>query len=359
MILYIMSYIDEELLTEITSKLSPSGYEKELSFFIKEYIDDNCKNVQAVFDSNELYAYRLSKKSKKTKTILFDAHIDQVSCRIFNITPDGFLLCKSFGINNTDLLGSRCTVMTKKGKIPGIITILPPHLDIRDNDIIVDIFAESREEAENIVEKGDSVVFNSKIEILSSNSGNRYITGAGLDNHIGIYVLTKLFLEIDKLDEIDYNFIAHFSCREEVGGLRYINMLSDVDEIPKKIDIILVIDTDVATDLPNIDKSEFADSKIGHGTILSRNMVDDNDVFNYISTIANENNINYQVTMSDGNGGNNLAYYGKLNSVGQSIGIPLRYMHSAVELVRLDDINNTILLLIKSIENIDDFFNVK
>jgi putative aminopeptidase FrvX len=85
-------------------------------------------------------------------------------------------------------------------------------------------------------------------------------------------------------------------------------------------------------------------------------MVDDNDVFHFISTIANENSISYQITMSDGNGGNNLAYYGKLNSVGQSIGIPLRYMHSAVELVRLDDIDNTIDLLYKSIINLDRFF---
>jgi len=352
-----MSYIDEELLTQITNKLSPSGYEKELTTFVRDYINENCKNVKAVFDSNELYAYRLSKgKKTKPKTILFDAHIDQVSCRVFNITGEGFLLCKSFGTNSRDILGSRCIVMSKDKRIPGIITILPPHLDISDNTIIVDIFAESREEALEMVEKGDSVVFDAKVDIITSNSGSKFITGGGLDNHIGVYVLAKLFLEIDKFDEIDYNFIAHFSAREEVGGLRYINMLYDIDEIPKKVDLILVIDTDVATDLPNIDKSEFADSKLGSGTILTRNMVDDNDVYNFISDIANQNDISYQVTMSDGNGGNNLAYYGKLNSVGQSIGIPLRYMHSAVELVRFDDINTTITLLVEVVKNLGTFY---
>lgn len=349
-----MSFIDEELLLQITNKLTPSGHEKELRSFIKKYIDDNCKNVKSVMDSNELYAFRLS--NKKSKTLLFDAHIDQVSCRVFNITNDGFLLCKSFGINNVDVLGSKCIVFTKKGKIPGIITILPPHLDIRDYNIIVDIFAQSQEEAQELVEKGDPVVFDSKVQIITSNSGNKYITGAGLDNHIGIYVLTKLFLEIDKLDKIDYNFIAHFSGKEEVGGLRYINMLSGIEDIPKKIDLIFVIDTDVATDLPNIDKSEFADSKLGQGTILSRNMVDDNDLYQFISSVAKENDFKYQVTMSDGNGANNLAYYGKINSIGQSIGIPLRYMHSQVELVRFDDINNTISLLEKIITNLDQFF---
>jgi len=351
-----MSFIDEELLLEITNKLTPSGHEKELKSFLQKYFDVNCKNVKAVMDSSELYAYRLS--SKKNKTILFDAHIDQVSCRIFNITNDGFLLCKSFGINNVDVLGSKCTVFTKNGKIRGIISILPPHLDIHDYNIIVDIFVQSKEEAEQLVEKGDPIVFDSKVEIFNSNSGKKYITGAGLDNHIGIYTLTKLFLEIDKLDDVEYNFIAHFSGKEEVGGLRYINMLSNVEEIPKKIDLIFVIDTDVATDLPNIDKSEFADSKLGEGTILSRNMVDDNDLYQFISNIANINDIKYQVTMSDGNGANNLAYYGKINSIGQSIGIPLRYMHSAVELVRLDDINNTVYLLMKTINNLDKFFKV-
>ena len=351
-----MLHIDEDLLLNITNKLSPSGYEKELTQFVKKHIDENCKNVKAVFDSNELYAYRLSKKPK-TKTILFDAHIDQVSCRIFNITDDGFLLCKSFGINNIDILGSKCIIMTKSGKIPGIITILPPHLDLMDNNIIVDIFVGSKEEALTLVEKGDSVVFDSEVKIIKSNSGNKFITGGGLDNHIGVYVLTKLFMAIDSFDEIDYNFIAHFSAREEVGGLRYINMLYDITEIPKKVDIILVIDTDVATDLPNIDKYEFADSKLGSGTILSRNMVDDHDVYNFISDIAIKNKLKYQVTMSDGNGGNNLAYYGKLNSVGQSIGIPLRYMHSAVELVQFDDINTTITLLLEVIKKLDTFYS--
>ena len=61
--------------------------------------------------------------------------------------------------------------------------------------------------------------------------------------------------------------------------------------------------------------------------------------------------------MSDGNGGNNLAYYGKLNSVGQSIGIPLRYMHSAVELVQFDDINTTITLLLEVIKKLDTFYS--
>ena len=60
--------------------------------------------------------------------------------------------------------------------------------------------------------------------------------------------------------------------------------------------------------------------------------------------------------MSDGNGGNNLMFYSKLNIIGQSIGIPLRYMHSAVEVVCFDDINTTILLLLLTIKSLDKFF---
>jgi len=353
-----LEYIDKGLLKNITTKRSPSGYEKELKDFVFQYINKTCKHVKAVYDKNELFTYRLS-ANKNTKTVLFDAHIDEVSCRVFNITDDGFLLCKSFGINNQDILGSRCIVMTANGKVPGIISILPPHLSLENRDIIVDIFTKSKQESENIVEIGDSVVFDRKIQIITTQNETQYITGPGLDNHIGIYILTKLFLEIDKMDSIDYNFIGHFSSKEEVGGLSYINMLYSYKEIPKNIDLIFVIDTDIANDLPNIDKTQFSESKLGNGTIITRNLVDNNDVFIFLKHVAKNNKIKYQITMSDGNGGNNLMFYSKLNVIGQSIGIPLRYMHSAVELVSFDDVNTTIFLLIASIRDLHNFFTRK
>jgi putative aminopeptidase FrvX len=95
---------------------------------------------------------------------------------------------------------------------------------------------------------------------------------------------------------------------------------------------------------------------LGKGTIITRNFVDNNDIFVFLKQVANENKINYQITMSDGNGGNNLMFYSKLNVIGQSIGIPLRYMHSSVEVVCFDDINTTILLLLSAINNLNRFF---
>jgi putative aminopeptidase FrvX len=350
-----LKYIDKKLLKDIAKKRSPSGYERELKEFVYKYINDKCKNVKAIYDKSELYAYRLS-TDKNAKTILFDAHIDEVSCRVFNISDEGFLLCKPFGMNNHDIIGSRCTIMTSNGNIPGIISILPPHLSLENTDIIIDIFTNSKSESEKIVEIGDSVVFEKKIQIIKTPERKQFITGPGLDNHIGVFILTKLFLEIDKMDQINYNFIAHFSSKEEVSGLAYINMLQSYDNIPKNIDMVFVIDTDIANDIPNIDKTQFSISKLGKGTIITRNFVDNNDIFVFLKQVANENKINYQITMSDGNGGNNLMFYSKLNVIGQSIGIPLRYMHSSVEVVCFDDINTTILLLLSAINNLNRFF---
>jgi endoglucanase len=342
-----MSLLDMNLLIGITSQTSPSGYEKSLKELLFNHFKNTCKNVQVAYDSGELYTFRLS-KNPNAKTILFDAHIDQVSCRVFSITSDGFLLCKAFGTNNQDILGKRCIVLTKNGNIPGIITIIPPHLNIRDDSIIVDIFAENGKEAKKMVEVGDSIVFDRKPEIIRE----KYLVGTGLDNHVGIYTVAKLFLEIDKMADLDYNLIAHYSSREEVGGLRYINMLDDVPNIPKRIDLVFVVDTDVATDLPNINHGDFPLTRLNSGPILTRNLMDDHEIFRFVADVAEDKQIDYQVTMSDGNGGNNLSYYGKLSSLGQSIGIPLRYMHSSVELVHLDDVDKTIRLLIEIVNGL-------
>jgi endoglucanase len=116
--------------------------------------------------------------------------------------------------------------------------------------------------------------------------------------------------------------------------------------------LVFVVDTDVATDLPNINHGDFPLTRLNSGPILTRNLMDDHEIFRFVADVAEDKQIDYQVTMSDGNGGNNLSYYGKLSSLGQSIGIPLRYMHSSVELVHLDDVDKTIRLLIEIINGL-------
>jgi putative aminopeptidase FrvX len=95
---------------------------------------------------------------------------------------------------------------------------------------------------------------------------------------------------------------------------------------------------------------DIPETALRKGPIITRNISDDNDVYNFLMQIIGD--MPHQITMSDGDGGNNLLDYNKLNAVGQSIGIPLRYMHSSVETCHLDDILLTIQLLVRIVKNL-------
>lgn len=342
--------LNKKLLLELVKIPAPSGLEYLMKDYLLKYGKENLKNTDVIFEGGEVYFIKKS-NNPNAKSVLFDAHMDNVSLRIMSITDDGFLICRSFGLNDEDIYGKEVNVLTKNGIINGVISINPPHLNIKNNQLIVDIFAKNGEEAKYLVEIGDAIFYKPYAKIV-----NGHLSGTFLDNHIGVYSLINLAKMIDEIENIKYNIIFHFSSREETGNLKYLSMLPQNEEkISRKIQLIFVVDADLATDVYNLNRDDLPKSYLGKGPIISRNIIDDYNVYKFLMSIMDD--IPYQTVMSDGNGGNNLIDYNKLNVYGQSIGIPLRYMHSSVETCRLDDIKWTIQLLYNIVLNLDIFFS--
>jgi len=342
---------NQDTLLEITSILSPSGHEENIQQYIIEYCKKNLKNVKFELNNSDLYLYRFSKK--EDNTILFDAHIDQISCRIMRILDNGLLVTKCFGTNNENMHGKPIFVINERGeKIEGIISIIPPHINKENDDtIITDILCDHINQTKEKVDVGDPIVYNNTPRIINDN----YIVGAGLDNHVGAYSLLELANQIDKLETINHNVIIHFSRREETDGLSYGNI--HIPDMPNKIDIIIVVDTEISTDLPNLEELKFPDVSMNKGPLITKNILDNVKMYKFIKNIVTKNKLSYQIAMTDGNGGNNLDGYNRLNIFGQTIGIPLRYMHSSVESVAISDIKDTIKLLYHLFINLNIFFS--
>jgi putative aminopeptidase FrvX len=228
--------LDTQLLKEIISVPSPSGHEMHIKKYLIDYAKKNLKKTEAFVNGGEVYFLKKAdKKSSNAKNILFDAHIDHVSLRIMTITNDGFLICRSFGINDEDSFGKPVNILTKNGLVKGVIAINPPHLNKKNKQIIVDIFVSSKKEAEKKVNIGDSIFFEPNVQII-----NNFVNGTALDNHVGVFTLVSLAKMIDKMP-LDFNIFFHFSSREEVGGLKYIALSELVKDIPNKIDLIFVV----------------------------------------------------------------------------------------------------------------------
>ena len=335
--------MSRDYLLDICSIPSPSGYEDSLINYILNYSKKNHSQVKAVLDSGELYMVRQS-NDPNNPTIFLDAHIDQVSFRVYRITPEGFLICKGFGVDVKDVIGHSVQIFTNAGIIDGVSVFYPPHLEQKLDEIIIDPLGKK-------AEIGDPVFFPCHPRIHGD-----FIIGGGLDNHLGVYTLLRFADHIDSLAGVDYNVIIHMSRKEEVGGLKYIHILDDYPElIPKRIDLMIILDTEIAFDYPRLNTDQFPDISLGSGPVLTRNLTDNHQVFKFFKSLQDSK---YQVAMSDiAQAGNNLADYNRLSSLGQSIGIPLRYMHSPVEVARLSDIEDTLRLLQTCFENLDSFFH--
>lgn len=337
--------LDLKLLEEIIKIPAPSGHEYNMKNYLVGFAKKKLEKTKAFMNGGEVYFLKKAdRNSSHAKNVLFDAHIDHVSLRVMTITSDGFLICRSFGINDEDTYGKNVNILTKNGIVKGVIAINPPHLNVKNRQIVVDIFVSDKQEAQSRVQIGDSAFFESNMQII-----NNFVSGTALDNHVGVFTLVSLALLIDKM-ELDHNIFFHFSSREETGGLKYIAQTQMVPDIPNKIDLIFVVDTDLANDSYLLRSDDIPETALRKGPIITRNISDDASVFDFLMKIMG--NLSHQITMSDGDGGNNLLEYNKLNAIGQSIGIPLRYMHSSIETCHLDDIILTIELLLRIVKNL-------
>lgn len=332
---------------------SPSGMENTMIKYLKGFNTHNFQLIENLSSDHNLTFY-LDNGSKKT--MLIDAHVDEIGSRVKNITSDGFLLVKPFGSDPEHLYGRPAKIYShKKDEIlPGVFLIDPVHLkkvrnrsgDILNQELLyVDAGFTSKVDAEKYITIGDFVLPN--YPIFKMGRKKHLLTSKALDNTIGTYILLEILLHFDQYpQESGYNLILNFSSGEEIGNAAFLGF----DTIPKnkRIDKMIILDTIFAFDVPFINKEIYGDIKLGKGPVFERGGPN-RGLYRELSSAADTINIPYQNYLT-GAGGSNLTYFAKYNSMTQFIGVPARNLHSPVETVHLDDISNTYNLLKKFIQ---------
>lgn len=271
--------------------------------------------------------------------ILLDAHLDEIGMVVTSITDDGFLKVGAVGgIDKRMLLGYEVTVWGRQ-EIMGVISTLPPHLQSADdehkvpdmNEISIDIGL-SREEAEKLVSLGDRVTFKRQFTPLLNNQ----ISSNCLDDRTGI---ASILLALDELKKLPVKVTVLFSTQEEVGtrGAKTGAFAVNADEC---------ISVDVSFGYsPNCNKEECGivskGAMIGYSSTLDRN------ISNILKSVAEKDNIPYQCEIMSGKTGTNADVI-SLTENGIKCGlisIPLKYMHSPVEVVYINDVESVSKLI--------------
>ena len=274
----------------------------------------------------------------KEKTILLDAHLDEVGFTVTNVDSNGFVTVSNCGGIDLRQLPTREVVIHGKKDIAGVFISTPPHLSKKDetfSDISkIKIDTALGSIAGESISAGDFVTYKSNFISL----GESRVSGKALDDRAGCAVLL-LLAQILKREELGVNVVMLFSDSEELGlrGARTAAFGINADEA-------VAVDVSFG-DAPDVPAQKCG--KMGEGVMIGFSPVLSKRVTRTLEEIAEKEGIAFQREVMNSSTGTNA----DVISVSKSgipcglVSIPLRNMHTDCEIVDLKDIEATAQLL--------------
>jgi putative aminopeptidase FrvX len=275
-------------------------------------------------------------------------HIDEIGLIVHHIDDEGFLYFT--GVGGWDpviLVGQRLEIATRNGPIAGVVGKKPIHL-LKDEErkqapelrqLHIDIGAADGEDARRRVRVGDvAVIAGEPLEYP-----NDRIVSRSMDNRLGCFVAYEVARLVAEAGGAPGDVAGVAVTQEEItfAGAR-------TTAFTLQPDVAIVVDVTFATDPPGSDEKELGTHKFGSGPVIGRGSTLDPQVFELLHAAGEEAGIPFTVAASARYTGTDadaihLTRGGIPTGV---VSIPLRYMHSPVEMVQLEDVDNTAKLIV-------------
>ncbi|MDD3295805.1 MAG: M42 family metallopeptidase [Candidatus Omnitrophica bacterium] len=339
-----------EFLKKLINTASPSGSEEEAGIIWREEVAKSISKVKNDIHGNSIAVIN----EAKTPKVMLAAHIDEIGFMVKYIDKEGFIYFSAVGGIDARLVsGQRVKIKTKKGNVLGVVGKKPIHLLKPEEkkkaeeitDLWIDIGAENQAQAKAKVDIGDVAVIDVGFDSLCSDR----IVGRGLDDKAGVFVAAEVLKSIFK-ESFDTCLVGVATVQEEIG-LRG----AKTSAYGISPDIGIAVDVTFASDFPTMDKKETGDIKIGAGPVIAKGPNINSKIFDLLVNTAKEKNIPYQIeAISRATGTDaNVIQLTKSGVATGLVSIPLRYMHTPVEIVSLKDLENTIALIKQFILKVD------
>jgi len=335
-----------KLLESLVRIPSPSGFEENIAEFIRQELLQYLPKKQVTIDSqNNVIAII---KGTSDKTIMIDAHSDEIGFVVTNIDKEGLISLSYIGGGDSSILSARdLIILTNKGKINAVVDRKHAHLvnDEEDEAIehiyeaVVDIGIRKRKAVSSVVKIGDPVVYKSSFNHLREG----YYSGYGFDDKSGCFILMETIKEIVKSKKKPSpTLVFTFSVQEETGGRKCRPLIKKY-----KPDLFIEADVTFATDYPEVDERQAGRCELNKGIVLYKGVDIDKETVKLLEATARRLKIKTQYQASRGNMGYTAT---EVTNEGEGIravifGIPLRNMHTPVEIINLKDLNYGINLL--------------
>lgn len=321
---------------------SPSGFEEQASKIYVDYIAPYCDvSVDMLYNSVAVI------NPKAETKILIDAHIDEIGMQITYIHEDGFIYFRKVGgIDPTIIPGTEVVILGGKGDVAGIIGKKPIHIQraedyrtpLRLDDLCIDIGADSKNKAKELVSVGDYITIKPNMQMLNEHK----IVSKALDDKIGVFVVAEVMKQLSK-ENLNIGVYGVASSQEEVGSK---GIKIQVNKIKPQYSIC--IDVGFASDVYNMKTKDISRFLLGGGVGINHS-TDTNIAFTRrIKEIAIKDNIPFQsiVPISPTGGTNTSAIQLSNDGVITSLmSIPCRYIHTPVEMCDMRDVVSAIELI--------------
>jgi putative aminopeptidase FrvX len=275
-------------------------------------------------------------------------HIDEIALVATHAGDDGLIAVRQLGGFDPQVaLGQRIEILTRDGRLPGVVGSRKqkrkPGEDRKPvgfDDLYLDIGARDGEEARSLVRPGDAAIIAGEPVELRNNR----IASRSLDNRIGSYVALEVARRVAAAGGAPGDVAGVAVVQEEVGD--FAGARAAAFELQPAVAI--AVDVTWATDVRGGDPEDEGKHALGGGPALMRGPSMHPGVFELLYETAEREKIGCSVEVSRGhtNTDADAIYLSRVGVATGVVSVPLRYMHSPVETVQLDDIEAAVQLLV-------------
>ncbi|NMM49399.1 M42 family metallopeptidase [Marinigracilibium pacificum] len=333
-----------KFLKEYLDNASPTGFEtpgQQIWLdYLKPYIDEYITDVYGT-------AVGVINPGKEYKVVI-EAHADEISWFVHYITDEGYIYVRRNGGSDHQIAPSKkVNIHTEKGVVKGVFGWPAIHIRQQDKEetpsmknICIDIGADSKEEVEKLgVHVGCVITFDDNFTVLN----DRYYTGRALDNRIGGFMIAEVARRLkENKVELPFTLYVVNAVQEEIG-LRGAQMIAQ----RLKPDVAIITDVCHDTHSPMYNKKEQGDFKCGRGPVITYGPAVQNNLLKMVVDTAQKSKIPFQrlaASRSTGTDTDSFAYSNE-GVASSLISLPLKYMHTTVEMAHKDDVENVIRLM--------------
>ena len=348
----------ETFLKNYLNNASPTGFEAKGQQLWLEYLKPYVDEWQL---DNYGTAYGVVNPGTDYKVVI-EGHADEISWFVNFISEEGFInVIRNGGSDHQIAPSKRVNIHTSKGIVKGVFGWPAIHTRTNDdkitpklNNIFIDVGAKDKKEVlEMGIHVGCVITYEDEFMVLN----NRYYVGRALDNRMGGFCVAEVarLLHKNKV-KLPFSLYIVNSVQEEIG-LRGAQMVAD----NIKPNVAIVTDVTHDTGTPMIEKKTQGDVKSGEGPSVTYAPAVHNKLLQLIIDTATEKKIPFQREAASRSTGTDTDAFAYSNGGVPSalISLPLRYMHTTVEMAHKSDVENVIRLIYESLQKIERGHNFK